>query len=524
MMYFPKDYDHVILFGGSPLLVAVAKMLRERDVSLDIYTCARQEAEVVGDDGETLGEMLRKIGMDWFTVIDDINRASPETLGITDKTIGLGLGEPWRFGAPILEAFGGRLLDFMGVPLPKYRGGAHYSWAIMNGETHWGSALQEVTANTVQGEFDDGAIIMQAEYYLPTTAFIPQDWFRECSERDLKLIADFFASVNRGEAFEPQAINERRSLFFPRLKTAEHGWIDWRWNGPDIESFINAFDEPYSGAQTTLNGATVHFRGAEFADHGRFHPFASGLITGLVNDVVSIAADGGTLLVDEVWRDGKLINNELKLGMRFFTSQERLERALLYTPNYTPEGDTQVKDDHRIIGKKVTIRTLTQADCTDKYVEWLNDPEVNRYMESRFQVQDKATLRAFVRASEQSPNDYLFAIEDNETHRHIGNIKLGAINWHHKYCDVGYFIGQKDMWGKGLATDAIKLATDFAFKELGIHHVRAGVYEKNVGSMKALRKAGYAFDGLWEGQLMDGDKRTGHAWYTVTADAWQGVA
>lgn len=521
MMHFPKP-DHVILFGGSPLLAEVATMLRDRDISMDIFTAPRQEAEIVGDDGETLGQLLSKRGMDWYIVTDNINEALPLHT-ITATTIGIGLGEAWSFGKPILDAFAGRLVDFMGVPLPRYRGGAHFSWSIMNGETRWGSCMQEVTPNTVQGEFDDGAIILQKQYDVPHVAFTPQDWFRECGLRDLALIQDFFDRINRGEAFQPDVVNEMRSVFLPRLKTAEHGWVDWSWDGRDIEAFINAFDEPYPGAQTTLNGATVHFRGVEFADHGGFHPFAAGLIVRNVHDVVSIAARGGTLLVNEVWRDGKLVNNELKPGGRFFTSRERLERAMTYQANYTPAGDVRAKEDHVIAGKKVTLRTLTQRHCTAQYVGWLNDPEVNKYLESRFQTQSLDTVRSFVRGMEQSGNDYLFAIEENEGGTHIGNIKIGNINHHHRFADIGYVIGQKGLWGRGLGTEAIRLATDFAFKELGLYHIRAGVYEVNTASIKALRKAGYAFQGIWQDQLMDGDKRTGHAWLTVTADAWQGV-
>ncbi len=523
MMLFPQ-IDHVILFGGSPLILSVAKMLRERGMSLDIYTAPRQEAEPVGPKGETLGQMLSKAGMDWFIVTEDINQALPLHT-ITPKTLGIGFGEAWNFKAPILDAFQGRLLDFMGIPLPRYRGGAHYSWAILNQEIEWGCCLQEVTSNTVQGEYDDGAVIHQAAYKMPYLDIIPKDWFETCGKFEVEFLKGFFDQIKAGKPFNPAMPDEHRSLFFPRLKTTEHGWIDWSWDARDISDFINAFDAPYPGAHTTINGQTVQLRGAEWFDGDHFHPFAAGLIVRMEKNKLIVATRGGTLHIDAVYQEGKAISKELKCGQRFFTSGERLEKALTYTPNYTAKGDVQNKErDYLLSGKKVTLRTLTQRHCTQRYVDWLNDPEVSRYLETRFQEQTTESVRAFVRSMEQSANDYLFAIEENEGHAHIGNIKIGNINWHHRYADVGYFIGQKGLWGKGLATEAIRLATDFAIKELGIYHVRAGVYEENVGSIKALRKAGYAFDGIWSGQLIDGDKRTGHAWLSTTAETWQGVA
>jgi RimJ/RimL family protein N-acetyltransferase/methionyl-tRNA formyltransferase len=515
--------DHVILFGGSPLMVEVAKMLRERGIILDIFTSPRQEQEPVGPSGETLGDMLTRAGMDWYIVCDDINTAFPTVL-VTPKTLGIGLGEAWSFGAPILDAFQGRLLDFMGIPLPKYRGGAHYSWAIMNDEMEWGCCLQEVTSNTVQGEYDDGAIVWQERYDVSRAAFIPQHWFEACGAYELDFLSRFLDKLEANVSFSHSMPKEAESLFFPRLKTAEHGWVNWEWDGMEIGNFINAFDEPYPGASTTINGKTVQLHGVDLIGE-TFHPFAAGLIVRVTPSNVYVATRGWLLVVDLVTCDGKPINKELRCGMRFITSRERLERALTYRPTYTATGDkgSMKARDHVLTGKKVTLRTLTQAHCNERYLEWMNDPDVNRYLESRFQTQTLDSLRSFVRNVEHSESDYAFAIEENEGGTHIGNIKLGGINQHHKYCDVGYFVGQRGLWGKGLATEAIKLATNFAFTELGIYHIRAGVYEENVGSIKALRKAGYAFDGIWSGQLLDGNKRTGHAWLSTTSETWQGA-
>ncbi len=472
---------------------------------------------MIGPKGETLGQMLTKAGMDWYIVTEDINQALPLHT-ITPATMGIGFGEAWSFKAPILDAFQGRLLDFMGIPLPRYRGGAHYSWAIMNSEPEWGCCLQEVTASTVQGERDDGAIVYQQSYPAPVSAPTPLDWFEKCNEIEVDFLRSFFREVKLGAQFAMELPDEHHSLFFPRLNTSEHGWIDWSWPGSDIADFINAFDDPYPGAQTMLDGKAVVLRGAEWFYDDSFHPFTTGLIIRIEKKNIVVATNGGRLHIDSV------SGADYRCGQRFFTSRERLERAMTYLPNYTAKGDQQGKEhDHILPGKKVTLRTLTIADCTERYLGWMNDPDVNKYLETRFRTQTQESLRGFVRSMEQSANDYLFAIEENEGHTHIGNIKIGGINWEHRYADLGYLIGQKAMWGKGLATEAIQLATDFAFKGLGLHHMRAGVYETNIGSIKALRNAGYAFDGIWNGQLLDGDKRTGHAWLSTTADAWQGV-
>jgi RimJ/RimL family protein N-acetyltransferase len=510
--------DHVMLFGGSPLLIKVAKLLRELNLHVDIYTSPRQEAEVI--DGElTLGQHLVAAGMDWYHVTDDINR----DLGleeITPTTLGLGLGEAWQFSPEIVDVFGGRLIDVMGIPLPRYRGGAHYTWAIMNGEIKWGCCLQQVTPQTKQGVYDNGAIVMQRAYDMGYTAIYPDHWFEDCGKQELEMIQEFLLAIRKGAIFLPGDIAEKDSLYFPRLKTSENGWVNWNWGSVEIANFINAFDQPYPGAHTTINGRTVQLRCSDSID-GAFHPYANGLIVRISKDEITVASHTGTVLVAEVWCDGKVINKELRPGMRFVTSPERLHQAITYTPEYTAMGvDTPAKPTLTIKGKKVRLRPLTLSDCTERYVDWLNDPEINQYLESRFHVQTLDGIRRFVSGMQRSESNHLLGIFENESGTHIGNIKVGGINWHHRYADVGYFIGEKKLWGRGFATEAIRLATKLAFQELKLHRIHAGVYESNVGSCKALRKAGYECDGIWHDQLKGKNGWEGHVWFSCLETAY----
>ena len=50
----------------------------------------------------------------------------------------------------------------------------------------------------------------------------------------------------------------------------------------------------------------------------------------------------------------------------------------------------------RIDAKRIFLRPLEKADCTNLYVSWLNDPEVNRYLETRHTPQTLETVEAFV--------------------------------------------------------------------------------------------------------------------------------
>lgn len=162
----------------------------------------------------------------------------------------------------------------------------------------------------------------------------------------------------------------------------------------------------------------------------------------------------------------------------------------------------------KIIGKNIYLRKIAETDVNEKYVGWLNDPQINQYLETRFSAQSAQSLLDFVKSKLNNNIEPLFAICSIENDEHIGNIKLGPINPHHKYADISLFIGEKAYWGKGLATEAIKLLTNYGFKTLNLNKLCASAYVENIGSINAFKKCGYLEEGLLRKKYVSGDKLT----------------
>lgn len=142
-------------------------------------------------------------------------------------------------------------------------------------------------------------------------------------------------------------------------------------------------------------------------------------------------------------------------------------------------------------GEMVTLRCIEESDCNEQYQKWLNDPDITVFLEARWHKQEISDILEFVRSVRKSPRDYQFAIVDNQSGRHIGNIKLGAIHPQYNRADLGYFIGEKQLWGKGYAKEAVALATAFGFEKLKLHRIEAGCRENNIASQRALEGNGY---------------------------------
>jgi RimJ/RimL family protein N-acetyltransferase len=160
---------------------------------------------------------------------------------------------------------------------------------------------------------------------------------------------------------------------------------------------------------------------------------------------------------------------------------------------------------------RLLLRPLTEGDVTERYVSWLNDPAVNRYLEIRFSKQTKESVGKFVASMEADSMVFLFGIFWKDKDLHIGNIKLGPICQRHKAAEIGLLIGDRAFWGKGIATEAIKAVVKFGFETMGIQKIEAGCYQSNAGSLKAFEKAGFKIEGVVRSRwVVDGKRQDGY--------------
>ena len=133
----------VILFGGSPTIVGISKWLISQKIELLVFTSPRHAKEVLAKDNQTLSKLLKKINVN-YVITEDINKEKELLSHINDETLGIGIGEAWSFNQKIINKFSGKLIDFMGIPLPRYRGGAHYTWMIMKREKKNGTQKKKI--------------------------------------------------------------------------------------------------------------------------------------------------------------------------------------------------------------------------------------------------------------------------------------------------------------------------------------------------------------------------------------------
>lgn len=145
-----------------------------------------------------------------------------------------------------------------------------------------------------------------------------------------------------------------------------------------------------------------------------------------------------------------------------------------------------------IYGEKTRLRRVEREDIPT-FVCWFNDPAVREYL-TIYRPLSTAEEEKWFEGHLASEDSELFAIETTDG-VHIGNTGLHAINWQYRQAELGIVIGEKDYWGKGYGSDAIRTLLRFAFEEMNLHRVFLRVRADNARAIRAYEKCGFEHEG-----------------------------
>jgi ribosomal-protein-alanine N-acetyltransferase len=163
--------------------------------------------------------------------------------------------------------------------------------------------------------------------------------------------------------------------------------------------------------------------------------------------------------------------------------------------------------DIDIKGQAVALRDLRHEDVTERYLSWFRDGTVTQFLSAR-NLQRDDVLR-YIDEGIATGNHHMLALCEAATGLHIGNVKIGPIDRANGTSDLVTVIGDRSFWGKGMATEAIALATKMAFTRFGIRKVCGSIIGNNIGSVKSYARGGWHIECvrprqyLIDGQLQD---------------------
>jgi len=163
-------------------------------------------------------------------------------------------------------------------------------------------------------------------------------------------------------------------------------------------------------------------------------------------------------------------------------------------------------------GSIVVLRPLERTDLNERYLSWLNDPEVMRYTETGTFPLTAEDLENYYRSVSGSKNDVILAVADKKSKRHIGNVKLGPIHWIHRSATFGILIGEREFWGKGAGLEATRLMVEYGFYRLNLRRIDLGVFAHHEAAVRCYEKAGFKVEGRMREDLFQGGEYKDRLW------------
>lgn len=139
--------------------------------------------------------------------------------------------------------------------------------------------------------------------------------------------------------------------------------------------------------------------------------------------------------------------------------------------------------------ERLLLKRLTIDHLSDSYVSWLNDCEVNKYLETRGGY-SLEKLKAFL-IDQEKKDIYFWAIQLKDSSKHIGNIKIDPIDLNSKSGEYGILMGSKEHWGKGYAREASQVVIQFCFNVLFLKKINLGVIENNESAVSLYKRLGF---------------------------------
>lgn len=147
-------------------------------------------------------------------------------------------------------------------------------------------------------------------------------------------------------------------------------------------------------------------------------------------------------------------------------------------------------DSDRIYFKKMT------PEDVDIYHRWRNDMEVMRSTSPFLDIYDFEETKEFVNKiilGSNSSKSYIIVEKKSDTP--IGITPLINIDYKNRNAECIIDIGDKNFWGKGYGTEALRLLLDYAFLELNLHRVSLRVFSFNDKAIKLYEKIGFKKEG-----------------------------
>ncbi|MBK8421200.1 GNAT family protein [Candidatus Villigracilis saccharophilus] len=183
-----------------------------------------------------------------------------------------------------------------------------------------------------------------------------------------------------------------------------------------------------------------------------------------------------------------------------------------------------MKDIYR--GTLVRLSDDSPELLAKAFARWDRDTEQHRLADSDpAQLWSEKKIKEFQeKRAETNSKSFRFSIHSLDEDKLIGGVGLWISSWTHAETWLGISIGERDYWGRGYGTDAMRLAVQYAFLELGLRRVSLGLHAYNERALKSYQKVGFKLEGRMRGEGLRDGVRYDSLWMGILREEWLALA
>ncbi len=165
----------------------------------------------------------------------------------------------------------------------------------------------------------------------------------------------------------------------------------------------------------------------------------------------------------------------------------------------------------RINGDKVILEPFSSKFVSEDYLNWMNDKDTSKFISKANKKISLNDLHVFTNEMINSEVDYFFAILIKMNNLHVGNVRLGPIDFELSKSKFGILIGNKDFRGSGIGTEVMYHIKDFCFNYLKLKQISFPVVKEYTAAMNLYKKSGFKLNE----KISEKFRKNGKTWELV---------
>ncbi|MFF3088302.1 GNAT family N-acetyltransferase [Streptomyces nojiriensis] len=175
-------------------------------------------------------------------------------------------------------------------------------------------------------------------------------------------------------------------------------------------------------------------------------------------------------------------------------------------------------------GNLVRLRALRSEDA-EHHLRWRNDPEVAHWATAGDPCFGPVTAEAvglgFETMLRLSPRESaVFTVEDLADGRVIGMADYRDLDPYDGVATLGVTIGERELWGRGHGSDALRLLTGHLFGAYGLSRLELDTWSGNERAVRAFTRLGFREEGRRRSAVLVGGKRYDRVLFGMLREEW----